>query len=177
MNIYLHIIIWIVLLVSVLSFFSLAPWVPTKRSDLKRIHTLAWLKKDEKFLEIWCGTANVSISVAKQNPRSHITGIELSLPLYIISKIKVFFSRLQNIQVIYGNALKNDMSNYDVIYVFGLPETISQKLEPKLQKEMKPSARMISYCFKMDSEYFDEEKSKPNSESYAIYIYTPTPAW
>ena len=80
---------------------------------------------------------------------------------------------MKNINIKYGNALKTDLSIYDVIYVFGLPETISQKLEPKLQKEIKPSAKMISYCFEMNSKKFHETKNKPNDNNFAIYMYTP----
>gem|GEM_PF-2179300 len=49
---YLQLIISILFLVSVFAWFSLAPWVPTKSSDLKRIHELIALKKGQNFLEI-----------------------------------------------------------------------------------------------------------------------------
>ena len=173
MEIYIHIIIWIILLLSVLSFFSLAPWVPTKKSDLERIHKLLKLKPWERFLEIGCGTGWVSLYIAKHNPKSHITGVELSIIFYIISRIRVFFSRQRNIQILYANALKKDLSDYDALYVFGLPETISEKLEPKLKTELKKTARCISYCFQMKSDYFIEHKDKPSSDVYAMYIYTP----
>ena len=171
MEIYVYFIALIIVLISTFSFFSLAPWVPTKGKDLERINHLTKLKKDEKFLEIWCGTAKVSLYIAKQNPASQITGIELSLPLYLISRWKVFFSGLKNIDVIYGNALKADFSIYDMIYVFGLPDTMSSKVTPKLEREIKKTARFISYCFQMNSFAFSETKSKPNKDAYATYVY------
>jgi len=171
MNIYLHICIWIILILSVVSFFSLAPRVPTKKSDFKRINHLSKLKSGDKFLEIWCGTANVSIYMAKKNPKSQITWVEFSFLFYSISKIKVYISGLKNIQIKYGNALKINIEPYDVIYVFGLPETISEKLAPKLKKELKTSARFLSYCFKMDTKDFTETKDKPDDTTYAIYTY------
>jgi len=170
-NIYIHIIVWIIILLSFLSFFSLAPWVPTKTSDLKRINTLSRLKKGEKFLEIWCWTASVSLYIAKQNPQSQITWIELSVLFYCISKIRVYLSRVKNIQIQYWNALKINMRYYDVIYVFWLPETISEKLAPKLKKELKIWAKFLSYCFKMNTKDFDEKKDKPDNSTYAIYTY------
>jgi tRNA G46 methylase TrmB len=47
---------------------SLAPWVPTKKTDLERINQIAQLKKGEKFLEIGCGDAKVCHFIAKNNP-------------------------------------------------------------------------------------------------------------
>ncbi len=154
------------------SFLSLAPWVPTKTSDLKRINKLLQLKKWEKFLEIGCGTAKVSLFLAKNNPESEIIGIELSPFFYAFSKTKVFLSRQKNIKIIYGNALKMNYSPYDVVYVFGLPETISQKLFPKLREELQEKSRFVSYCFQMTNNYFSEKKHKESKGVNSIYIYS-----
>jgi len=134
---YAHILLWMIFIISIISFFSLAPWVPTRTSDLKRIQKLIKLKPKENFLEIWCGTAKVSLYIAKENPESFITGIELSPLFFLISKIKILCSRQKNIRIIYWNAFKKDLSLYEVLYVFWLPETVTEKLFPKLETEMK----------------------------------------
>lgn len=168
---YLEIIVFVIVLLCVLSFLSLAPWVPTKKHDLKRIHRLIWLKKHQKFLEIWCGNGRVSLYLAKHNPNAEIIWIELSPLFYIISLFRAKVSWLQNIKILYWNALKLDISSYDILYVFWLPETVSNKIFPKLKKEMKKTARFYSYCFQMTNDYFEEIKHKPNDITYAIYEY------
>nr|MDD3720321.1 methyltransferase domain-containing protein [Candidatus Gracilibacteria bacterium] len=170
MNIYLNIFILIVLL-SLFSFLSLAPFVPTKNSDLIRLLKIINLKKGEKFLEIGCGTGKVSLFFAKNFPQNEIVGIELSPLFYIISKIKVFFSGLKNIKIVYGNAMKLDFSKFDIFYVFGLPETVTNKLSPKLEREMKDTSRFYSYCFKMSNDKFDEVRHKESSVLNSIYEY------
>lgn len=157
--------------ISIFSFFSLAPWVPTKKNDIKRINDLIKLKKWEKFLEIWSWTALVSIWIAKLNPDSEIIWIELSPFLFFVSKIKLYFVKEKNIKIIYWNALKLDLSNFDVIYVFWLVDTISKKLYPKLKLINNKNFRFISYCFKFsNNKVFSEKRFKIEWEN-SIYVY------
>ena len=167
---YLQLLFYILFFISVFSFISLAPRVPTRNKDLKRINDIIKLKPWEKFLEIWCGTAKVSIFIAIQNPKSEILWIELSPFLFLVSYLKVKISKQKNIKIIYGNALKIDFKDYDILYVFWLPETIKNKLFSKLKNEMKKTASFVSYCFKMENDYFIEEKYKPLKEN-SIYVY------
>lgn len=168
---YLEIIIFILFTISVLSFLSIAPWVPTRNNDLDRINKIIQLKKWEKFLEMWCWNAKVSLYIAKNNPDCSIIGIELSPLFYLISKIRVLISWWDNIQIIYWNALKYNLSQFDIIYVFGLPETVSQKIFPKLSQINNINFRFISYCFKMTNSQFIETRHKIENR-FAIYEYS-----
>jgi len=167
---YIEILFYIIFFVSVFSFLSIAPWVPTFKKDLARVNSIVNIKKWENFLEMWCWTATVSLFIAKNNPSSSVTAIELSPLLYLISKLRVYFSGLDNIEVIYWNALKLDLTKFDVIYVFWLPETVTKKIFPNLVKQISPSFRFISYCFQMKNDYFKETKHK-EEKRYAIYEY------
>ena len=164
-------IMYVIILISLLSFLSLAPWVPTRWNDLKRIHQIMWLLPGQKMLEIWCGNARVSLYLARHNPKVHIIGIELSPLLYLISKLRVGISWLKNIDIIYWNALSHDMSHYDALYIFGLPHSVTHKIFPKLQLQMKWDAVFYSYCFDMKNDYFSRLQHKPNSHTYSIYEY------
>lgn len=167
---YLEILFFIIFIISIFSFISLAPWVPTRWNDLERINDVIKLKPWEKFLEMWCWTAKVSLFMAKNNPNSNIIGIELSPLFYLISKIRVFFSNTKNIKIIYWNALKLDLEKFDVIYVFWLPETVTQKVFPRINKIKNKNFRFISYCFKMTNDYFKETRHKPINRN-SIYEY------
>lgn len=167
---YIELTLLALFVLSVFSFLSLAPWIPTRCDDLKRINDIIKLKPWEKFLEMWCWTARVSIFIAKKNPESRITWIELSPFFYIISKINVYFSWLSNIEIKYWNALNKNLESFNVIYVFWLPETVTNKIFPKISKFKNKNFRFISYCFKMTNSYFKEIKHKPKMK-YAIYEY------
>ncbi len=169
---FVQLIWYILLLICIFSFFSLAPWVPTRTSDLKRIHSILKLKKWDKFLEIGCWTAKVSLYLAKNNPEVHITWIELSPLFYSISKAKAYFSWLKNIEIHYWNALQKDFSMFNVLYVFWLPETVTKKIAPKLLEQMTPSSRFFSYCFIMNGPDFQEIQHKESPNVYSLYEYT-----
>lgn len=158
------------LIISAFSFLSLAPWVPTRWDDLERIWNMIWLKKDDTFLEVWCGNARVCLYIAQRFPAAKIVGIELSPLMYIIAYIRVKLSRVKNIEIRYWNALKYDWSYYSVIYVFWLPETVTKKIFPKLKAQFRKDGRFFSYCFKMTNTYFHEIKHKQKGK-YAIYEY------
>lgn len=163
-------IFYIIFTVSVLSFLSLAPWVPTRKEDLKRVDDIIKLQKWENFLEMWCGTWKVSLYLAKSNKESFITWIELSPFFYLISKIRIFFSKQQNIEIRFWNALKENLDKYNVIYCFWLPETVTEKIFPKIKYKNNKKFRFISYCFKMTNDYFKETRHKEENR-YAIYEY------
>lgn len=167
---YLEIILSLFFIITVFSFISLAPWVPTKKEDLERINDIIKLKNGESFLEMWCWTARVSFFIASKNPNSNIIWIELSPIFYLISKIKLLFHKQKNIKIIYWDALKLNMETFDAIYVFWLPETITKKIFPKLSRIQNKNFRFISYCFKMTNNYFIEKKYKPEKK-LSIYEY------
>lgn len=167
---YFEIIIFLCIIVSVFSFFSLAPWFPTDTKDIERIFDVIKLKKGEHLLEMGCGTASVSLALARHHPDAHIVGIELSPFFYLISKIRGKISGLENIEILYGNALHLDLSVFDVIYVFGMPKTVTEKLFPKISQVKNQNFRCISYCFKMTNDFFEETKHKIEKRN-SIYEY------
>lgn len=168
---YLNLIFTIAFLLLFFSFFSLAPFLPTKSKDLERINKFMSLKPWEKFLEIWCWTAKVSAFLAKNNPNTQIIWIELSPFFYAISKIKSIFLNYNNLKIIYWNALKQDFSNYDVLYIFWLEDTIKNKIFPKIRQEFKKDSRLFSYCFSAENDFLQETKYKESEKVLAIYEY------
>lgn len=156
----------------VYAWFSLAPWFPTKKQDLERLNKIADLKPGQKFLEVGCGDGRVCHYMAQKNPKAEIVGIELAILFYFISKIKSSFWRTKNCRISFGNALNKDFSEFDVIYVFGLTETVNEKLKTKLEKELRNDAMFVSYNFEMKSWKGKNKKDKPTPESSSFYIYT-----
>jgi hypothetical protein len=55
-----------------------------------------------------------------------------------------------------------NLEQYDVIYVFGLPETVTKKVFPIIKNIKNKNFRLISYCFKMTNNHFKEFKHKPD---------------
>lgn len=149
--------------------FSLAPWVPTSRKDLVRLQSLIRLQPGQKFYEIGCGDGRVSLAIAQKNPEATITGIEMSPLMYLIAKIRVLFSGAKNIKILSGDALKMDLRDADVLYVYGLPQTVNEKLIPKVQRELKPGGKLVSYAFVIHGENVTADRAEGGA---SIYVYT-----
>ncbi len=149
--------------------FSLAPWVPTRKKDLERINKIANLKKGEIFYELGSGNGKVSYYIAKNNPDVKVHGFELSFPLLIYSKLINLFFKEKNLKFKLRNIFKQDLSKADVIYVFGMPKVLENKLKEKILKEVKKGTRIISYTFKIEG--LNPVKKDILEKQASIYLY------
>ncbi len=146
----------------VLGGLSLAPWVPLRKRDIKRVLRLANLKPGQVFYELGCGDGRLIRSIP-----DNITaiGLEINPLLYLYSKLR---SRNKIIKL--KNLYKEDLSTADVIFVFGMPEKIAKKLKAKLIKELKPGTKIISYAFEF-KDWQPVTQDKPNKKEVSIYLY------
>lgn len=149
----------------------MAPWVPTRKRDIERLLKILEIKKWSHFLEIWCGDARVSRAVADHFPDAQIHGIELAFPMYIIAKLRNMFWP-QNLDIKLANAFKQDFWNYDVIYVYGMPDKMGAKIIPKFLSEAKQWAKLYSYVFSIPEEYQKNVVSHGGEGEAKIHVVT-----
>lgn len=146
-----------------------APWVPTWKKDFERIVRLANLQPDETFIELGCGNGRVCRAVAARSKNAHVIGVELSIAQVVIAWLQSRISGLTNIQIKLGNAFHTDLSNVDVVYMFLMPETY-EKIRTKLEKELKPGARVITYVWPIPGWTPDVVDETQGSQK--IYLFT-----
>ena len=163
---------FIILLPLGIAATSLAPWVPTAGKDVKRIHQLSHLQPGETFYDLGCGEGRVCRYMAKHNPEAQVIGIELAWPLYVVARCRQWIRPFKNLRYIRGNALHQNLSNADVVYVYGLIRTMNEKVKPTLLKNMKPGARAISYHFQMHDWPGTHTTNKPTNNDVPLHVYT-----
>ncbi len=145
-----------------------APWVPTRKQDLDRIHKLLKLKDGEKFVELGCGNGRVCRHLAQKNPGVAVHGVELSLLQYLVAALQASATR-SRARYRFGNVFGKNLNEYDAVYMFLMPETY-EKIESKLRSELKPGTRVISYVWPIP-EWEAEEISKAAGQ-LDLYLYT-----
>ena len=128
---------------------SFAPWIPTDSRDLERIFKIVKLKPGEIFYELGCGDGRV-VFYANKKFGNRCVGIELALPLFLLCKLKQIINKQFGVKIKNGNLFKEDIGQVDVIYLFGIPQAINNRLRSKMEKELKKGARVISYCFPIE---------------------------
>jgi len=132
-----------------LAAFSFAPWAPTRKKDVSRVLKLANIRSGQTFYDLGCGTGTVVLEAAR-NYNLTVIGVELSFPIYFICKIRSFFGKFKgNLTLKRKNMFKEDLGKADIVYVFGMPNSLEKKLLPKLEAELKPGAKVISYVFEI----------------------------
>lgn len=148
--------------------FSIAPWVPCQKKDLKRINRLADLKPGQVFCDLGCGDGRVLRYIAKKNPEAKVIGIEISFPIFLWAKFRQFFSKTNNVEIMLGNALLYDVLEVDVIYTYALVRSINNELKLKFEKELKKEAKILSYAFAIEQW---QGKSSLDVKGVPIYVY------
>ena len=145
-----------------------APYIPLEREVVKEVIKLADIKADEIFYDLGSGDGRVVIAAAAAGARSY--GVE-------IDKLRIAYSRLmirlagldRHATILEQDIFATNLAHADVVFLFLLPET-NEKLEQKLEQELKPGARVISAAF-----HFPNWKPltiNPNGPQYGpIYYY------
>ena len=152
----------------------MAPYVPTRKIDLGRINKIAALGPGDVFYDIGCGDGRVCRYIGMQNPNVRVVGIEIAHILYLWNKLMGLVQPLPNVEIIRGNALKEDLSDASVVYLYGLTNTFNGAYKTKLVKELKSGARIISYVFSLDEWSGEKWKDCPLQGDMPINIYEVT---
>ena len=162
-------ILIILLFPFMLASLSLAPWVPTRKKDLERILKLADLQPGETFYDLGCGNGRAVFYIGKHT-KANAIGIEIAYPLYIYCQIKQLFHKNKNIEFKLKNLFKIDLSQADVIYIFGMEDKLKGKLKNKLEQELKKGTRILTYAFEIQG-WQAKKINKPTKEDISIYLY------
>lgn len=168
--VYLQIIFFVCIISFALAAISIAPFVPTKKSDLERIRKLAKLEDGEVFFEMGCGDGRVSHYMAAAHPQSQVIGIEFCMPIFLYAKIKQVLHPLPNLSIRFGDGYRQNLEAVDVVYVFWVPESMPS-LQRKFEKDLKKWARVLSYVCDMNKWKGKLVKNKPVADVLSIYVH------
>ncbi len=170
-----YLIIILCLIVFLLFFvygcISLAPWVPVRLKDLPRLLELAQPHAGKIFYDLGCGDV-LAVRYLAEHSAALAKGIEINPFLSGWAKIKSRLSpAAERQEIIWGNLFKANLSAADIIFVFGMPRTLAEKLKGKLAKELKPGAKVISYAFSFPGWEAQLIKNKPTQKDISFYLY------
>lgn len=169
----MHLFLLFILLLLIscaLGAYSLIAWLPTKKADLARISRLARLRPGETFFDLGAGDGRVAHYLARANPLSRAVGFEIALPFFLIARLRQFFYRGDNLNIRFKNLFSQNLAEAGVVYVFGIPDKLKNKLKPKLERELTPGARVISYVFAIDG-WQPAAIDRAGADSPRIYLY------
>lgn len=127
------------------SSFKGSPYVPTKKKVLRDILDAAQLKKGTSMLELGCGDGRLLIeAVRRYGVRGH--GVDINPLVLKQARWRARGLGRDRISFETRNIRDIDVGEYDVIYLFLLPQFLTA-YAPKWQKQAKKRALFISHAF------------------------------
>lgn len=147
-------------------FASAAPWLPAWKKDAGRILKLADPKAGQRFFDLGCGDGRIVCAAAKTGAIA--TGLELSLLPFILAKTRVFLSKYSG-QILFRDLFQFDLSQADVVYLFLTPP-IMPRLRAKLERELRPGTKVISYTFAITGWTPTHTDTEANGRTIYLYL-------
>ena len=135
-----------------------APYVPTLDKTSKQLFATVKLRKGAVFYDLGCGDGKV-LRAARSKGFS-VVGYETNPLLYVLCKWR--FRGDSMVKIRFGNFIKANLSEADLIYVFGV-RSIAVKLEQTTVKTIKPGAWLVMCGYRLP-------KRKP-TKSQGVLIY------
>lgn len=122
-----------------------APYVPIPKYGLDKIIEYANIKPGQKAVDLGSGDGRIMIAMAKAG--AIVYGYEVNPLLVWWTKRKIKQEGLEGKAFVYLKSFWDaDLSSFDVVTLFGVRK-IMIKLQAKLDKELKPGAKIISFGF------------------------------
>jgi len=153
---------------------KLAPYYPTPETIVQKMLQLGGLKAGEKMFDLGSGDGRIVI-MAAQKFHAEAVGIELDKDLCKQSLAKIQKLGLEkNAHIINGDLLKQNYSSADLVTVYLLPESIDNKVQPVLEKQLKKGARVVAHDFEFKAwtpEKVENIADDGEGRSHTLYLY------
>lgn len=147
-----------------------APYVPLEPEIVQKILAYLELKPGETFYDLGSGDGRIVIGAATLGANAF--GVE-------IDPLRVWYSRLwiaalmlgKKAHIIQKDFFSVDLSDADAVSLYLLPMT-NDVLTNKLDKELKPDARVISVAFTLPGNWELVDFDPKGTEYGPIYLYS-----
>jgi len=150
---------------------KLAPYVVSPISVVDKMLSAANLRRGEVLYDLGCGDGRIVLAAAKDFG-ARAVGVEISESLAKRARDQAQTLGLQDqVKIITGDMLAVDLSQANVVSLYLMTEA-NDTLRPKLERELKPGARVVSLEFKMRGwKPSHVEKVDNHNHTYMIYVY------
>jgi cyclopropane fatty-acyl-phospholipid synthase-like methyltransferase len=150
---------------------KLAPYVPSPQPIVERMLDAAQLKPGETVFDLGCGDGRILITAARQY-KAKAVGVELDQRLVSMANDSIRQARVEQMaSVRHANLLDVDLSRADVVTLYLLTDA-NAKLKPRLEKYLKPGARVVSHDFEIKGwKPARVEEVEAHRRAHRIYVY------
>jgi protein-L-isoaspartate O-methyltransferase len=150
---------------------NLAPYVPTPQAIVEKMLEAAHVGPSDVVYDLGSGDGRVVITAA-QKFGARAVGVELRADLCRIASERIKLLGLEDkVRMVQGSALRVDLSPADVVTMWLLTSS-NERMKPKLEKDLKPGARVVSNQFPIKGwKPAQVLKARSGSMEHTIYVY------
>jgi predicted RNA methylase len=151
---------------------KLAPFVSSPARVVDRMLELASVKPGETVFDLGSGDGRILIAAVK-NYKAKAVGVEISAKLASQANDLIKKEGLSSeARVIEGDLLKTDLTGADVVTLY-LTTPLNEQLRPRLEKFLKPGARVVSHDYAVPG--WKPTKLEELDNKHLIYLYEMPP--
>lgn len=159
---------------------NVAPFVESPQDVVKKMLELVKPKQDEVLYDMGSGDGRIIIMAARD---FGLRGIGIEIREDLVKRARAEIKRLNldsRIKVINDDFFSVDISDADIVTLY-LTTSANEKLRPKLEKELKSGARVVSHDYEIRG-WKPTRVSRDDPPGHTIYLYifdplkTPQPA-
>ena len=130
------------------SFAYGAGYQPTPRRSVRTMLRLAEVGPLDVVYDLGAGTGAIVFRAAR-NYHARVVGVEVEPLRVLILRLRRRLGGGQDrIEIVWGNLFHLDFREATVVTAFLWPGAMA-RLRPKLEKELRPGARLVSHCHEM----------------------------
>ena len=132
-------------------------YVPTSDAIVDLMLETAGVTSQDVVYDLGSGDGRIVIEAAKKFGARGV-GVEIDPDLIKqANKNAQKAGVADKVRFVQGDLFKTDLSEASVVTMY-LSQTINQRLEPKLKRELKPGARVVSHRFEMPPDWKPDRK-------------------
>ena len=126
---------------------SVAPYVPTPMNVVQEMLKLAKAGPGDVLYDLGCGDGRIVLAAVKEFNVDRAVGFEINPQMAEATRMKVYDRDLQGrISVMQADFFQEDISEATIVTLY-LTTMGNSRLRPKLEKELKQGARVVSHDF------------------------------
>ncbi len=146
---------------------SLALFEPSSPAVIAEMLNLAGVTKEDVVYDLGCGDGRVVIAAALRGARG--VGVDINPELIAESRRSAVDAKVAHlVQFLREDLIATNVSRASVVMLY-LSPAANLLLRPRLLKELKPGARIVSHCHMMGDWKPDKESAV---ENHRVYFWT-----
>ena len=152
---------------------KLAPYVASPDRIVDRMLDMANIKPGETLIDLGCGDGRILIA-AVERYKAKAIGVEISPQLVAQATTRIKREGLtEQARVVQGDLLEADLTGADIVTIY-LESSLNRQLRPRLEKFLKPGARVVSHDYAIPG--WKPTKVDKSDGRHLVYLYEMPPS-